>query len=268
MANGTLRLDEEFPLNLNLESGVASKERLPLLAGAPPSEVPSLPTGERVEFADLLGDASTGQIPRSVGPGVGEISPADLEASGDVRGVVAEQRPKMDSIRWALDLTNNLLGKPSGSQEAAILNDPKDMSRFQKISLWTADLIALSEGRVRPSDQLDLQRFNAFSLDELRSQQKAASGFILKLEVPAKAKRTGSVAGRKCRASYVKTIEIQEAHGTQALKGTVAQSIHGVGAKYRKGRITKPDSYNDDPLVECTHGIHFFLTREEAMEWL
>lgn len=27
------------------------------------------------------------------------------------------------------------------------------------------------------------------------------------------------------------------------------------------------EKYNDNPLVECTNGIHFFATREEAEEW-
>lgn len=183
MANGALRLEEELRLDLGSPEGVASVERLPGLAGTPPSGVPSLATGEGVEFSDLLGDASTGRLPRDVGTGVDEIHPADLEASGDVAGVVAAQRPKSNILRPFLDLTANLLGEPSGSQEAAVLDDPKDMSRFQKISLWTADLIAMSEGRVRPSDQLDLQRFNAFSLDDLRRQQKAASGFELMVDM-------------------------------------------------------------------------------------
>ena len=36
---------------------------------------------------------------------------------------------------------------------------------------------------------------------------------------------------------------------------------------YIPGQITKPDSYDDDPRIECSHGIHFFLTRKEAEEW-
>ena len=97
---------------------------------------------------------------------------------------------------------------------------------------------------------------------------KSVGGFLIKLEVPANAKRTASVAGRKCRASKVKTLEILNPDGVMAPKGTVAITNTYNGAEYKKGRITKPDSYDDNPLVECTHGIHFFLTKEEALEWL
>lgn len=31
--------------------------------------------------------------------------------------------------------------------------------------------------------------------------------------------------------------------------------------------IVRADKYNDDPRVECTGGIHFFLTRQEAEEY-
>lgn len=88
--------------------------------------------------------------------------------------------------------------------------------------------------------------------------KKLYNGVIAKIEVPADAKRTASLVGRKCRAEYVKTL---------ALFGTSETSC--VGARnestiYTVGEITRPDQYDDDPRVECTYGIHFFLTREEA----
>lgn len=33
---------------------------------------------------------------------------------------------------------------------------------------------------------------------------------------------------------------------------------------YIVGTVAKPDSYNDNPMIECTNGIHCFLTRKEA----
>ena len=36
---------------------------------------------------------------------------------------------------------------------------------------------------------------------------------------------------------------------------------------YSKGKIIYPDSYNDDIRIECTNGIHFFITKKEAKEW-
>ena len=39
------------------------------------------------------------------------------------------------------------------------------------------------------------------------------------------------------------------------------------GVEYRVGAEVRPDSYDDDPRVECTNGIHFFLTRAETEEY-
>jgi hypothetical protein len=85
---------------------------------------------------------------------------------------------------------------------------------------------------------------------------KKVEGKIVQLEIPFKAKRTGSLVGRKCRASfaYVKDIERGKRAMTRGLDYTIGKTVY-------------PDNYDDDIRVECTHGIHFFLTRKEAEEW-
>ena len=83
---------------------------------------------------------------------------------------------------------------------------------------------------------------------------KAVTGGVCKLLIPADAKRTATPIGRKCRAEFVKVLEApQDGRG-----------IHDPRLVYRAGEIIRPDKYDPDPRVECTHGIHFFLTREEA----
>ena len=93
---------------------------------------------------------------------------------------------------------------------------------------------------------------------------KAVREGVLKLEVPAKAKRTSSLVGRKCRAEFVKVLGFYLKGETDPAKIKFATGIHSNEFAYRVGRIVRPDSYNDDPRVECTNGIHFFVTREEA----
>ena len=36
---------------------------------------------------------------------------------------------------------------------------------------------------------------------------------------------------------------------------------------YEVGEITHADSWDEDRWNECSHGIHFFLTQEEAEAW-
>ena len=87
---------------------------------------------------------------------------------------------------------------------------------------------------------------------------KKCGPHIVKLLIPADAKRTASLVGRKCRAEFVKVLEIEGA--------AEAASSHDSGTVYRVGEIVRPDSYDDNPLVECTHGLHWFATRAEAEE--
>lgn len=93
---------------------------------------------------------------------------------------------------------------------------------------------------------------------------------IATLEIPAEAKRTSSLVGRKCRAEFVRTISIESRTGSfqydegQSIKTYLTDRPV---ARYRVGEITRPDSYDDDIRVECTHGIHFFITKKEAVEY-
>jgi hypothetical protein len=76
---------------------------------------------------------------------------------------------------------------------------------------------------------------------------------VIKLYIPAKAKRTSSLVGRKCRAEFVKV-----------LRGSGKSERGGI---YKQGKIYRSDSYDPDPRVECSSGVHFFMTRKEAEEY-
>jgi hypothetical protein len=89
--------------------------------------------------------------------------------------------------------------------------------------------------------------------------KKLSGGVIAKLEIPAEAKRTSTPVGRKNRAEFVKVIELFGA--------SEGVSQHDGKTVYRAGEIVRPDSYNDDIRLECTNGIHFFITRQEAEEY-
>jgi uncharacterized protein YjbI with pentapeptide repeats len=94
---------------------------------------------------------------------------------------------------------------------------------------------------------------------------KKIAGVVVKLEIPAEARRTSSLVGRKCRAEWVRTLAFIDGLDVQSLRSRSGASLHC--AVYRVGEITRPDSYDDDIRVECTHGIHFFITRTEAEAW-
>lgn len=77
---------------------------------------------------------------------------------------------------------------------------------------------------------------------------------IVTLEIPRSAARVNAYGSRKCRAEYAVVV--------QAPPGAV--SCHDGQTAYVVGETVRPDSYDPDPRVECSHGIHFFLTKAEA----
>ena len=93
---------------------------------------------------------------------------------------------------------------------------------------------------------------------------KKASGVVVKLEIPADAKRCNSLVGRKCRAEFVRVLAIDG----DTTPGKSVNGSHNHSIIYTVGGITRPDKYDDDIRVECTNGIHFFITYEEAKEYL
>jgi uncharacterized protein YjbI with pentapeptide repeats len=94
--------------------------------------------------------------------------------------------------------------------------------------------------------------------------KKLSNNCLAKIEIPAQAKRTSCIRSRKCRASYIKTLNIWDSNGNEIKE---QKGRHDGETIYRVGRLTKPNSYNDDIREECTHGIHFFITKQEALDW-
>jgi len=70
--------------------------------------------------------------------------------------------------------------------------------------------------------------------------------------IPDDARRTASIVGRKCRAEYAIVLDGN------------GRSTYDSQMSYIVGEKVVPDAYDPDIRVECTSGIHFFLTREEA----
>ena len=89
---------------------------------------------------------------------------------------------------------------------------------------------------------------------------------IVKLEILADAKRCNAT-GRKCRCSAAKVLEIQKLDGTPAGLGSVVNSNYMPHVTYTVGETVLPDSFDDDRWNECSHGIHFFITRKEAVDY-
>lgn len=85
---------------------------------------------------------------------------------------------------------------------------------------------------------------------------------IVKLLIPSDAQRSNGM-GRRCRASEAKVLDLQDLAGHSI--ATVAYSAHDPEFAYRLGETVESDGFDPDRWAECTDGIHFFITRIEAV---
>jgi Family of unknown function (DUF5758)/Pentapeptide repeats (8 copies) len=84
--------------------------------------------------------------------------------------------------------------------------------------------------------------------------KKLTDGVVCKLRIPSEAKRIGGLVGRKCRAEFAMVL---------GPSGVASKN----DLKYIKGKMVKPDKFDPNPLVECSNGIHFFITEQEAKDY-
>jgi len=70
---------------------------------------------------------------------------------------------------------------------------------------------------------------------------------------------------RKCRASKAKPLTIINASDNKIESCECWDTSYKF--VYKVGKMAIPDSYDDDIRVECSNGIHFFITKKEAEEW-
>ena len=116
----------------------------------------------------------------------------------------------------------------------------------------------LADAYLARAKNIKLPAFQIPQEGELIVYKKLHNGAVCKLRIPPESRRTASVVGRKCRAEFAEVIEGEG-------KSWRTDGDHVID--YAPGTVVNADKYDDNPLVECAGGIHFFLTREEAEVW-
>ena len=86
---------------------------------------------------------------------------------------------------------------------------------------------------------------------------------IAKLRIPFYAKRITYEHG-KCRAECAEVLDLVDYNGNHY---STALSKYSNFLTYRVGHMVYADSFDEDPITVCTHGIHFFLREDEAWEY-
>ena len=93
----------------------------------------------------------------------------------------------------------------------------------------------------------------------------AQDDLIVKLQIEEDALRS-SATGRKCRCSKATVLEIQNIDGTPA-NVEFATSRNDKTFTYRVGETLCVSDFDPNRWNECAPGIHFFVTRQEAVEY-
>jgi hypothetical protein len=94
---------------------------------------------------------------------------------------------------------------------------------------------------------------------------KKAHGCIVKLLIPKNARRS-SATTRKCRADKAKVLAIETEDGKPSGLECVS-SDHDIDFLYKIGETVEEPNFCEDRFEECAAGIHFFVNRQEAVNY-
>ena len=93
---------------------------------------------------------------------------------------------------------------------------------------------------------------------------KKASGYMVKLLILDDAKRS-SATTYKCRCDKAKVLDIENAYTGEKIEET--KSDYDPKFIYRVGEIVTVEDFDDNRWNECSTGIHFFVNKENALNY-
>lgn len=95
---------------------------------------------------------------------------------------------------------------------------------------------------------------------------KKVNNVLIKLEIPADAKRS-SATTNKCRCDKAKVLGFYDSLGVNELDITELVNDEYKECRYVKGEMVYPDYFDEDRWNECSHGIHFFINKQDAINY-
>ena len=93
---------------------------------------------------------------------------------------------------------------------------------------------------------------------------KKVRDYLIKLEIPEDAKRC-SATTNKCRCDKAKVLSITSIKSGEEIKELCNAKYSA--CIYKVGEMVYPDSFDDNRWNECSNGIHFFINKQEAINY-
>ena len=94
---------------------------------------------------------------------------------------------------------------------------------------------------------------------------KKVGKYIIKLQIPEDAKRCSST-GIKCRCDKAIVLEITHKDTGENIQ-EIENNAYSPAISYKVGETVFPDSFDENRWNECSHGIHFFINKQDAIDY-
>ena len=94
--------------------------------------------------------------------------------------------------------------------------------------------------------------------------KKVDGYFLVKLQIPEDARRS-SATTRKCRCDKALVLDITSLDGTEHYNEVV--NYNYTTTVYKVGEMVYPNSFDDYRWCECSTGIHFFVNKDDAINY-
>ena len=93
---------------------------------------------------------------------------------------------------------------------------------------------------------------------------KKVGKYLVKLQIPEDARRLSATA-RKCRCDKAIVLDITSLDGNEHFEEVTNTKYNKT--IYKVGEMVYPDSFDENRWCECSHGIHFFINKEDAINY-
>lgn len=94
--------------------------------------------------------------------------------------------------------------------------------------------------------------------------KKVEGKYLVKIQIPEDARRL-SATTKKCRCDKAIVLDITsldgETHFDEVVNYYYGETI------YKVGEMVYPDSFDENRWNDCSHGIHFFINKEDAIKY-
>ncbi len=94
---------------------------------------------------------------------------------------------------------------------------------------------------------------------------KKVHGKLVKLQIPEDARRC-SATTQKCRCDKALVLAITDLDGSNPIE-EIENTAREHHVTYKVGELALPDSFDEDRWNECSNGIHFFINKQDAINY-